>query len=247
MITDILYVTYAKDTDWFRQSIKVVQRNLSGYRRIHVVYPEQDAHQIVGAVVGTGVEFHPIPDWKGQGYHWQQWVKLNADKYSDADFIVHIDSDVFVDRPTNIEEYFVGGKPAWLWAFYTDLGLEVPWKVPTIRATGLRCEREFMAGFPFIINRSTYPRVRQWMKDHTGIDHEEYIRIAADRGSTSFSEFNVMGAVAYEAQHELYWWVDRNRQDWPKGFHSTRQFWSRRPVSDHQEAIDQMMQTEDTT
>lgn len=246
MTVDILYVTYDKDAEWFGRSIEVLRRNLSGYRRIHVVCPQQDAAMIASKGEGHDTTIHPIPDWPGAGYYWQQWVKMNADTYSDADYIAHIDSDVFIAKPTDIADFFVGRKPAWLWSFYTDQGPEVPWQRPTQRATGLPCEREFMQGFPFIIHRSTYGRARNWMRDHCQQDHEAYIRQSATRGHAAFSEFNVLGVIAWEAQHELYWWVDRMREDWPKGYHASRQFWSRRPVEEHTNAIDQML-TSDTS
>jgi FkbM family methyltransferase len=246
MTVDVLYVTHEKDHEWFRRSLEVVCRNLNGYRHIHVVFQDGVKPSFWNEIDTQYIFVHKIHGWPGAGYLWQQWVKLNADTYSDADFIIHIDSDVFIDRPTHVDDYFVNGKPSWLWCWYSDLGPEVPWQVPTQKATGLQCEREFMEGFPFIVDRRTYPRVRQWIEDHTGKPVEQYLKECAKRGNTSFSEFNAMGAIAFEAQHELYWWVDRNRDQWPKGFHSTRQFWSHRPVTDHKEAIDQML-SQDTT
>lgn len=246
MKMDVVYVTYAKDAEWFAQSIRVLRHNLSGIRYIHIVCPVQDS-DIIGRATGCVPHLlHPIADWDGRGYHWQQWVKINADTYSDADYICHIDSDVFIAKPTDVSEFFVNEKPSWLWSFYTDQGPDVPWQKPTQNATGLQCEREFMQGFPFILHRSTYARTRSWISDHTGVDHRAYIEHCATRGTTTFSEFNALGAVAWEAQHELYWWVDRMREDWPSGFHASRQFWSHRPVSEHQQAIEQMM-TEDAT
>ena len=41
--TDIFYVTYEKDAEWFRWSLATVMKNLSGFRRLHVVCTEQDA------------------------------------------------------------------------------------------------------------------------------------------------------------------------------------------------------------
>lgn len=245
MNTDILYVTYAKDAEWFEQSLLVLCANLKGFRSIHIVCPKQDEAVINAAArnhLGPFPRFHvhSIEDWPGAGYHWQQWVKINADTYSDADYIMHVDSDVFFAKPVNVSDFFIGGKPAWLWSWYTDQGSEVPWQAPTQRATGLPCEREFMQGFPFIVHRTTYPRVRKWIEDHVGVPVENYIGECAERGNTSFSEFNAMGVVAWEAQHELYFWVDRMREDWPLGYHASRQFWSHRPVTDHTKAIEQM-------
>lgn len=246
MTIDVLYVTYAKDAEWFRLSLQVLWKNLKGWRQIHIVCPQQD-FEVIDRAAGNHLgpfprfQIHPIPDWKGQGYHWQQWVKMNADSYSDADLIFHIDSDAYVKRPTDVQDFFRDGKPGWLWAYYTDLGNTVPWQTPTKRATALACPQEFMCGFPFIIHRSTYAKAREHMERTHIISLEGYIRSAAERGQTSFSEFNVLGRVAWEYEREKYAWIDRNREEWPPGFHASRQFWSRAPISDHIAEINAML------
>lgn len=240
MNIDILYVTYAKDAEWFRQSLKVIRHNLTGYRNIHVVCPEQDAVLFFQITCGTAI-IDPIPDWKGQGYHWQQWVKMNADKYTDADVVMHIDSDAFFKAKVDVSDFFRDDKPGWLWAYYTDLGNTVPWQAPTKRATALDCPQEFMCGFPFIIHRDTYAACREHMERVHNMPIEQYIRAAAERGQTSFSEFNVMGRLAWEYHRDKYVWIDRNREEWPKGFHATRQYWSKAPISDHLSEINAML------
>lgn len=232
MTTDILYVTYAKDHEWFRHSLQVLKKNLSGYRHIHVVTPTQDADAIRDI---DGIRIHPVDDWTGRGYFWQQWVKLNADKYTDAEWITFIDSDVFIAAPTHIDDYTHDGKPVWMWAWYSDLSSDVPWRDPTEKAIGVTVHREYMQAFPFIIHRDTLALARQTIEAVVG-DHEAYIKTAE-----KFSEFNVVGAVAHEHHADRYHFIDRNRDEgfklsndhWPKGVYNTRHFWSHAPLKDH--------------
>lgn len=243
MTVDVLYVTYAKDAEWFRWSLRVLRKNLTGYRNIYVVCPKQDGELIYSiAFPGENTWLRAIEDWPGQGYYWQQWVKMNADAYSDADYIMHADSDAFLNGSVDVQDFFVDGKPSWLWSYYSDFKEPVPWQQPTQQFTGLTCEREMMQGFPFILHRSTYQQVRNWRGSYpVKQGTEDYIRTVARDGG-KFSEFNVMGRIAWEKQHDLYHWVDRNRDPWPKGFHHSRQFWSHAPLEAHLPEIKNMLE-----
>ena len=243
-VVDVLYVTYAKDAEWFKHSIEVLVTNLSGWRRIIVVCPRQDEdlirEQLPKDYFGGPIVVQPIEDWPGKGYYWQQWVKMSADTFSDAPYIMHIDSDVFIKESCDVSEFFVNGKPAWMWAYYTDLE-GVPWQKSTEEATQLICDREFMQAFPFCIDRKTYEKVRSAIQERHNLYTDGYAKAMATIPGPSMSEFNIMGAISYEFLRNRYFWVDRNRDDWPSGFHKSRQFWSRAPMKDHLGAIQQML------
>lgn len=243
MNTDIFYVTYGKDAEWFKWSLQTVIKNLSGFRGIHVVCPEQDipTFREILSLHPSSFTLHPSKDWPGLGYYWQQWVKMTADTYTDADFICHIDSDVFVKEKCDISEFFVEGKPSWLWSTYAECP-DTPWKRPTEKATGFPCDREYMQGFPFIIERETYGVARRWIRKVHGVTEEEYIRKShVSTEPPSFSEFNFLGNIANRERGDQYFWVDRNHCPWPAGFHKTRQFWSHAPLEDHIPEIRQML------
>lgn len=238
---DVLIVSFSRDAEWFRSSVAVLEKNLTGYRQIIAVAPIQDKHLFDPiAAERKAVKMEYIEDWPGAGYYWQQNVKLHADIYSDADIICHVDSDVFIKEHADVSEFFSGGKPAWLWAYYTDLD-GFPWKAPTEKSTGLRCPQEFMQGFPFFVHRSTYQLCRNHIQITHGRTCEQYVRECAPLGGTAFSEFNTMGRLAWEFQKDLYQWVDRNREEWPKGYHKSRQFWSHAPLHDCLPEINQMI------
>ena len=206
------------------------------------VVPDRDLHLFAPITAERkNLTIIGIPDWSGAGYFWQQWVKINADTYTDAAIICHLDSDVFVKAATHVRDYFHDNKPAWLWSYYTDAIGNVPWQAPTKRAFGADAPREFMQGFPFLIHRSSYPLFRKHIELVHGVTTEAYIRDSATRGPTAFSEFNLMGCVAYAQQNDSYHWVDRNRDEWPKGFQNTRQFWSHAPLKDCLPEIEQML------
>jgi FkbM family methyltransferase len=241
---DVFYVTYGRDAEWFKWSTATVEKNLTGYRRIVAVAPRQDK-KIFDAIARerSTLKMHYVEDWPGAGYYWQQAIKFSGDKYTDAKIIAHIDSDIMIAKPTDMSECFIDGKPAWMWSFYSAFKGHVPWREPTERATGLVCEREWMQAFPFALHRSLYQICRDHIQQKTGRTYEQYIRECAPAPGQppGFSEFNFMGRIAWEKQHDLYHWVDRNAERWPESAYKIRNFWSHAPVVDCLPEIQQML------
>jgi FkbM family methyltransferase len=216
---DVFYVTYRHDLEWFQWSLHTVKQNLSGFRKIVAVAPEQD-RDVFGCI--EGVEWHFIPDWTGRGYFWQQWVKIQAWKYTGAEFICHIDSDVMVRESVSIDELFRADKPCWMWQFYTELTADVPWQPITQNLLGGGVAKEYMRAFPFILNRQTHQATEKFLVEKFKMSLEFILRT-----SSGFSEFNIMGAVAEKYHPELYTWFNTGKGGhWPQEFRRVRQYWS---------------------
>lgn len=246
MNIDLFIVSFFRDAEWFRRSLEVNRKNLTGFRGIVLVTPHQDRDLFQPIVAGIpNLKHVTTEDWPGHGYYWQQAQKMSADLHTDADVIAHIDSDVFVKAPTHVRDYFVNNKPSILWQWYTDAGNAVVWKTPTERAYGGVVDAEFMCGFPIIYHRSVYAQARKHLEETHKMPWEQYVRSQATHPQQpAFSEFNFLGVVAKRYEWPLaspYHWVDRNRDEWPKGFQNTRQFWSHAPLKDCLPEIEQML------
>lgn len=218
MKTDILYVTYRHDLEWLQWSLSSVRKNFSGFNKIIGVAPIQDKDVFEKI---EGIDWHFIPDWEGRGYYWQQWVKLQAWRYTNADFVCHVDSDVMFTAPVHLEDLLDDGRPCWMWQRYAQLPDNVPWRQPTEHYSGFACSREFMRAFPFVIDRRTHELAETRLIEKFGASAEHIIRHA-----NAFSEFNYMGAVAFNLQNELYSWFDTGTGVWPAAFRFVRQHWS---------------------
>lgn len=244
MTTDIFIVTYRNDYGWLKQSLAVLRKNLTGYRNIHVVLqgvlePTDGSMVLPDVDDPTGIIWHFAPGWEGQGYYAQQYIKMCADQYSDADLILITDSDAFFTKPVHIDDFLVDGKPCWMWTRYEELGDTVPWKAITEKATGLPCELEFMRGMPFVLNRADFEFIREKIERVHAESLEVVIKQAAENGG--FSEFNAMGRILWEWRHDSYHWFDPAVEAKPLGLAVTEQFWSHRPVADHMTAIRNML------
>jgi len=239
-VVDILIVTYPKDYKWLEWSFKTLRKHMTGYRNIHIVLQGQSEFCERPNIISNGVTLHYEPGWEGRGYFHQQWIKLNADKYSDADYILHIDSDSFVKGPCDVMDFFEGNKPVWLWSWYTDLGDTVPWQAPTEKAVGATVDKEYMRTPVVIMDIRTYPSVRNKMAELHG-DASGYIFEAPVSGY-KFSEYNVAGYVADTQQNSFYEWVYREEYDkWPPGINKIQQFWSKSNLEDHLPVIREML------
>ena len=246
MNIDLFIVSFSRDAEWFRRSLEVNRKNLTGFRGIVLVTPHHDREIFQSIVAGIpNLKHVTTEDWPGHGYYWQQAQKMSADLHTDADVIAHIDSDVFVKAPTDMRDYFVNNRPSILWQWYTDAGNAVVWKAPTERAYGGTVNEEFMCGFPLIYYRSVYAQARKHLEENHNMPWEQYVRNQATHPQQpAFSEFNFLGVVAKRYEWPLsspYHWVDRNRDEWPKGFQNTRQFWSHAPLKDCLPEIEQML------
>jgi hypothetical protein len=212
----LFYVTYEGSHWLFKHSIDTVRRRLNGHCDIVGVAPIQDSELYEQY---TDVKWHFIPDWPGQGYFWQQWVKMMAPSLVDRDttHIFHMDSDCMVLEDLNVQE-FVG---LWPYIPYSDIIGLTPWQKPTELALLVPVDNEYMRAFPFCIEMRTYAAAQEAILKNHKASLEDYIR-----SQTVFSEFNVLGAVANSDHPECYNWLNQNEAQLPSQYKKVRQFLS---------------------
>ena len=246
MNVDVFIVTYKKDHDWLRLSLKVLFRNLTGFRRMVIVSQDnEDIEWVRGIAAECGYDSDLITTMSGfvsnmPGYYAQQAIKLSADTFTNAEWILHVDSDFFFKEKCDVSDFFKDGKPGWLWGYYSALGDTVPWQKPTEKAMGEPVEREYMMAMPIIAHRTLYPLVRERLEERNAAAWKEYL-IEQPNAGAKFSEFNCMGHIAYTQQHDKYHWIDRFSDEWLPGHHRTRQYWSKAPIADHMPEIMKML------
>ena len=103
-MTDIFIKTYPGDFIWLEYCIKSIEKFVTGFRDIVIVTDSGTELKIDSSLPikifyeDLPNETHPCP--VGIGYAWAQSVKLNWTKYTDADYILQIDSDtMFTNVP----------------------------------------------------------------------------------------------------------------------------------------------------
>lgn len=199
MTCDIIIKSYSGDFPWLAYCLRSIQRFAAGFRNVIVVTP-------VGQTPPTGaVETVFSVHEYGDGYMFQQCVKLHADAYSDADYLCHMDSDTIFTRSVSPSDLIVDGKVRWLHTPYAsiDSGDGQTWKEPTAKVMMQPVPHEFMRRHPLVTPRWALEGFRHWMWKAHGMSLERYIMAQPGR---SFSEWNALGA--------WLWFYHRDKVHW---------------------------------
>lgn len=95
---DIFYKSYAKDFEWLYYSLKSIKKYLTGYNKIVIVIPEQDKDLLQHALIDDlDCEVNLVDEY-GNGYIYQQFIKMTAHKYCASKFILYSDSDLVFNK-----------------------------------------------------------------------------------------------------------------------------------------------------
>jgi hypothetical protein len=201
---DLFIRSYWKDLEWLHFCLESAYRYCHGFRSVIVVVPHSTEPWLRRAILRHQVRIEFCRDYRDD-YLGQQVTKLLADTFSEADYICHVDSDCVFCRPTSPADFIVAGKPRILMQSNALLGRHRPWQKPTETFLGCQVLDDFMRHPPFTFPRSLYSHLRQHVLAAHGMDIESYILAQPPRG---FSEFNVLGAFAWQYHHDQFLWVD---------------------------------------
>ena len=209
MTVDIFIVSYYRDAHWLRYALRSIQKYAKGFRDIVVVYPTRD----VGPLKLVCDEFPFVKqhtfDEKPDGHTHQNVIKTQADLYSDAEYILHIDSDCVFVSEARPEDYMTLGKPDIIYTPYAELE-GVPWQGITTRALGLQVQVETMRRFPFLYPRFLYKATRDRIESVNHQPFENYcFNAPCILGAfRPYSEFNALGCTAFYLFRDYFYFYD---------------------------------------
>lgn len=220
MKCDIFYKSYAKDFKWLVYSLRSISKFVTGYNDLHIVVPEWDRiafHSLVSNNAELfrmrGIKVHYTLDY-GNGYLYQQFIKMSAHKYCNADYILYADSDCIFDKPTDVRTLIKDGKPEILYTDYSKVGDAICWKECTDKFMNEPQQYEFMRRLPLVYYRSTIETI------YNLVPNLEQMIMDSGR----FSEFNALGAWAFRHEPDKYSFI--NTDNWTYSPPISRQFWS---------------------
>lgn len=210
---DIFIKSYRKDFVWLYHALRSITKNVQGYNNVILLIPESDKHEFDTRILPERTLIHYVSD-EGNGYLRQQYYKLTAYKYSNADYILFGDSDCFFDHPIDLQDFIADGKPEILHTSWDKVGDAICWKAPTERIMEEPVHFEFMRRNTCIYHKSTLVDLHKWQPNLESIVMK----------SGHFSEFNLMGAYAYKFERDKYNFV--NTEDWEYTPPKAVQIWS---------------------
>lgn len=211
MKTDIFIKTCEHDRPYHAHCMESISRYCSGFGRTIVVDGEH-----------------------AQGYLHQQVVKLHADTYSSADYILVTDSDTLFTTPVTPQSFMRDGRPMWLMTPWSQEMLAHPgtsrWFHVMKAFFGVEPRYEMMRRQPFMFPRHVLERLRAYCLRKHGKTIEMYIM-----QSGAFSEWNILGMFCHMFHHEEFHWIDTEHELPPT---LVRQFWSHDPIGKNIEEIE---------
>ncbi len=198
-----IFIKSHKPDFWLLQfALQSISKNITGYRNIILVIPEDQKHDFDTRYLPERTLIFYISEYGTGGWLYQQVCKLNAYKYSDADFIMYSDSDAFACNPINVQDLIVDDRPEILFTDYEQLPDAKIWQKPTELLLNDVIPWEYMRRLGLIYHRETLVNLNNW------IPNLEDIIMKSER----FSEFNLLGAFANKFENHKYRWV--NTDNW---------------------------------
>src|SRR5437879_1823450 len=93
MTIDFVCKTYQNDAPWLQYCLASLRKFCTGFRQVVVLVPTRD-HELFKLMNLTAETTIPVSDHYPDSYLGQQFYKLMADVYTDADLIYYFDSDI---------------------------------------------------------------------------------------------------------------------------------------------------------
>ena len=196
---------------------------MSGYRQVIVIVPRASLQRIDPRVISSspGVQLRACPDY-ADDYLGQQVTKLHADRFTDAETILHLDSDqVFIAPCALPDRLFHDGCPRIAFDLRGRRPVTDGWR---------RCPAEFLrepipvdltTPLPLALPRHVYGALRKVCQRLHRRSIADYVLAGrADR----FCELALLRAYALTRESERYAWFDAARHEL---LPECRTFWSR--------------------
>lgn len=229
--TEIFIVSFPKDLEWLRYSLRSIQKFACGFSGVTVAFPQQDS-LIMGPVCKEfSAKRVMYKEDRSKGHLHHMVIKCMAERYCpDAEFIMHLDSDCLFSEEASPHDYFEDGKPVLLMESFErmkpvgDEATGMLWKAPTEKALGFPVTHEFMRRHPAVHPSWLYAKMRSHIEKTHGVTFSDYVLNQRDRFPYGFCEFCALGAYAWDRHRSDYHWIEVGKDAIPAN--KLTQFWS---------------------
>jgi hypothetical protein len=217
--TDILIRSYCRDFRWLSFCLQSINKYCHGFRDVVLVVPEGSQERLNrSGIKVSNIKYCPKfrDDYLGQ-----QITKLYADTLTDADYIVHVDSDCIFWRNCTPFDLCEGERPIILMTPCRMFSDNAPWQTVTQRFLSMEVYYDFMRRQPLMYPRWLYGELREYARILHDQEAVDYIQ---DQPPLAFSEFNALGAFAYLFHRNSFSWIETKNLAFDEKF--CRIFWS---------------------
>ena len=225
MSVDIFIRTYQHDFFLLDYSLKSIKKYVSGYNNVIICVREKEYDLLFKEVNITTEKVFKTHDFPDEiDYCGQQICKLLADCFSDAEYILYVDSDTIFYNFINVNIFFENDNAVILKDYWKDVGEAKCWQKCLIKLD-LLTEYELMRTVPYIYPRHLLSEIRDHISSKTGLDFlNGCLQIYKKCG---FSEFNIMGSYALKNNKNISFVFSKE-----KNYNFKKQFWSHTPKNE---------------
>jgi hypothetical protein len=221
---DILIRTYFRDFRWLALSLLSIAKFVEEYRRIVIVMPSSSLERLRGDEIPEPARAILLRcrDYAND-YIGQQVSKLNADEFTDAPLIAHIDSDCIFHTPCSLPPLLTSsGRPVIRILWQSRRRASDGWRRCIADFHGEPLPFDVLAPPPFVYSRDLYGSLRRHCRSRHGVALDEW---CLSRRIDSLSEFGLLAAQAWFYHRDDYCWVAADDEvGWP-----CHAYWSRSP------------------
>ena len=241
--TDIIMRSYRKDLAWLEYSVTSLTSSIACapgvIRNIHLVVPDTDTQMFEDELEQIWNRRNlPIElrnRWSVSasrvkiplnGYQEQMLDKMHSDFYTDATFVMFIDTDTVLMRDMTKDQVFdPSGVPYMCFRSVAKCGADcAKWmdlNVQPMLGDGQMLAQEYMCCLGQAYPSTVFPHLREQVAEHRGDVWNTFVTAALTQEGANpwvdpldnqkgFTEFNAMGAVLWRDLHDSVHWLDAN-------------------------------------
>lgn len=197
-VVDIFIRTFYKDFKILNKCIDSIKKNASGYRDIIVCVKQRELDLLKKSINTDGIKIVYDANYPDNiDYCGQQICKMNADFYTDAEYVLFVDSDCEAFPGFDIEKMMFDNdsdKILVLKDYWASVGDANVWK-GCLEELNLLTPYEFMRRFPLIYPTRILKNLREYVKSQINKDFINSCLYIYNK--RKLSEFNIMYSFLY--------------------------------------------------
>ena len=202
---DIVVRSYYRDRHWLTLALRSIAMFASGYRQVVVVVPQASVSRMNLTVSEVDMRLLVCRDYDDD-YLGQQITKLHADLCTDADAILHLDSDQVFVAPCDLQaRLFDQGRPRMVFDSSSRRQAIDGWRHCPSGFFGEPVPLDLTAPPPLVVPSHVHAELRALCCDLHGRSITEYALAA---GADRFCEFALLRGYALTREPEEYAWID---------------------------------------
>lgn len=214
-IVDIFIKTYHKDFIWLEYCLRSIKKFASGFRDV-VIVSDDDGNMIpanIAEIIPLKIHYVPLPSKTptesdhGLGYSWQQYIKLSWYDYTDADAVLHIDSDRMFTNYVTPETFKLNGKYTWYYRDWDKAGDGICHKSHTDKILKVDTKFDAMITPTFIFIKSTSIALKNHLisaHSNGDVSIKTIWDVIVLLNMKTLSEFNIFGSFLYHYDRSEY-------------------------------------------